>query len=1027
MPAGAVDLDELVRRLAARDPGRAEANIQSDVRTLLLYGGLNLSEESVEVVLETAAGGGRRIDVEVGRTVIEVKKNLTSGKVKAEAEAQLAGYVAGRSRTLDERYVGVLTDGADWYLYHLADGPLPSLRVASEYHVRAGDGPAAPLLVWLEGVLATRSDISATPAEVAARLGAGSPSHRLDRVSLSSLYAACRDQPRVALKRELWARLLQTAYGLHFADDDELFLGHTYLVVTAEVIAHAVIGFPIATLRADELVGGRRFEDAGIGGVVESDFFDWVLDAPGGRAFIETLARRLSRFRWEAVEHDVLKALYESVISAEQRKELGEYYTPDWLAERIVEQVVTDPAEQRVLDPSCGSGTFLFHAVRRYLAAAEQAGTPAHDAIAGVVTHVTGVDIHPVAVTLARVTYLLAIGTDRLRSARQRTGFSVPVYLGDSLQWQQGTDLLTASGDVVIATTDGAELFARQLTFPARVVDDAATFDGLVAEMAEKSRARPTRGTVPSLSGVFRRAGVHPDDEPVLEATFRALCELHDEGRDHIWGYYARNLARPRWLANKENRVDVLVGNPPWLAYRYMPAGLQSEFKARSQSRGMWAGSDVANIQDLSGYFVARSCELYLKAGGAFGFVMPAAVMSRKQYAGFRTGNFDTETGLLRLAFGQPWDFSDVESTPAVFPVPCSVVFGTRRAAGEEAEPLPSATTRWTGSLPVRDTSWNQAAPHLSSDSGEVAVRDASSAYRSRFTNGATLYPRVLLIVEEVEAGPLGMVGGVRRVRSLRSKHAPWKDVPPLEGSVEEQFVRDVFFGSNVVPFRCLPPSQAVIPLYRDRLLEEDDPDLDHFPGLAAWWRRAEHEWRERRSKKVSLSLTEQIDYRRKLAAQVPVVPRRFVYSLSGSNLAAARLSAGSALVDQSLLWAAASTDDEGLYLAAVFNSETFGNEVAPYQSKGQFGRRHFTKDVFSVPFPMYDPANELHQQLAAAATRAEQVAEQVDLATGVYFPTARRHVREALRDDGVTQVIDGLVAELLVGGTSRATAPDAV
>jgi type I restriction-modification system DNA methylase subunit len=65
--------------------------------------------------------------------------------------------------------------------------------------------------------------------------------------------------------------------------------------------------------------------------------------------------------------------LYESVIAAEQRHKLGEYYTPDWLAERMVAEVVDAPLEQRVLDPSCGSGTFLFHSVRHYLKAAEAA------------------------------------------------------------------------------------------------------------------------------------------------------------------------------------------------------------------------------------------------------------------------------------------------------------------------------------------------------------------------------------------------------------------------------------------------------------------------------------------------------------------------------------------------------------------------------------------------------------------------------------------------------------------------------
>ena len=36
-----------------------------------------------------------------------------------------------------------------------------------------------------------------------------------------------------------------------------------------------------------------------------------------------------------------MKVLYESVIDAEQRNRLGEYYTPDWLAEPIVEQTST--------------------------------------------------------------------------------------------------------------------------------------------------------------------------------------------------------------------------------------------------------------------------------------------------------------------------------------------------------------------------------------------------------------------------------------------------------------------------------------------------------------------------------------------------------------------------------------------------------------------------------------------------------------------------------------------------------------
>lgn len=75
------------------------------------------------------------------------------------------------------------------------------------------------------------------------------------------------------------------------------------------------------------LLKGQQFELAQIYGVVEKDFFDWVLKVPGGESFVRTLARRLARFDWTNVEHDVLKVLYESVIGPDTRRNLGEYYT----------------------------------------------------------------------------------------------------------------------------------------------------------------------------------------------------------------------------------------------------------------------------------------------------------------------------------------------------------------------------------------------------------------------------------------------------------------------------------------------------------------------------------------------------------------------------------------------------------------------------------------------------------------------------------------------------------------------------
>jgi hypothetical protein len=187
----------------------------------------------------------------------------------------------------------------------------------------------------------------------------------------------------------------------------------------------------------------------------------------------------------------------------------------------------------------------------------------------------------------------------------------------------------------------------RRTRFPERLLADAGHFDQLVAELADKAASRRVGSLTPSLGPTFRRFAVHPEDQEVLARTFDTMCRLHDQGRDHIWGYYVRNLARPVWLSQPANRVDVLVGNPPWLSYRFMTTAMQQSFAAMSRERGLWAGAAVATHQDLSGLFVVRCVELYLRDRGRFGFVMPLAALSRRQFAG--SGRVTTKRRLSRF------------------------------------------------------------------------------------------------------------------------------------------------------------------------------------------------------------------------------------------------------------------------------------------------------------------------------------------------------------------------------------------
>ena len=1003
------DLDALVGELAGRTSTRTEADIQAGVRDLLLYGGLNLSADDLRVQLEAQVGDRRRIDVEAGFTVIEVKKDLRSGTVLADAIAQLGGYVAARTEQLAQRYVGILTDGADWRCYRL--GPAGGLEEVTRHEVNPAQPEPAALCVWLEAILATQEAIKPTPREIDRRIGADSPGHALERATLRDLWAAAQTSPEARLKRRLWARLLTTAFGAHFTDDDALFVEHTYLVLTAEVIAHAAVGLVPGPIPPSALVTGGRFADVGIHGVAEADFFDWVLSAPGGEAFVATLARRLARFDWSAVEHDVLKHLYESVIDERQRHQLGEYYTPDWLADLMVSELVADPLHDRVLDPACGSGTFLFHAVRRYLAAADSAGADNATALAGVTGTVFGVDVHPVAVILARVTYLLAIGPARLRG--ERGELAVPVYLGDSLQWQIDHTALR-DDRLIIYTDDDRGLFTEELVFPASVLADPGSFDRLVRELTDLAARRERGGTRPAVRALLARQGLAPDDIAVLEGTFALLCDLHDHQRDHIWGYYARNLARPLWLHREEAQVDVLVGNPPWLAYRYMTEEMQKVFRAQVSARGLWAGEKVATHQDLSAYFAVRSIELYLRPGGRFGFVMPLAVLSRLAYAGFREGRYGPEFG---VAFDEPWDCEGIK--PALFPVPSSVVFG--RKTDGLARVLPNTCGRWSGRLPAAHAaSWAAASEHLTVTPGisREVQGDAASPYHGRFTQGATVVPRVLHVVEEApDPSQLGLASGLRRVRSHRSKleKPPWRDLPDRgPATVESQFVFNLHLGSTILPYRLLPPELVVLPVLDGALLSGDAPRMDVSPRLARWWREGEELWREHRSASTTLNLDERIDYQHTLTGQFPISPIRIVYSASGNTLTAARLEDPRAVVEHKLYWAACTSLEEARYLAAVFNSETLTERVRPLQSRGLFGPRDIDKYVFRLPIPLYDPDQALHRRLVAAAATAEEVANAVPLPAGMDFKAARQRVRHAVYSHGVAREIDELSATLL-------------
>jgi hypothetical protein len=161
------------------------------------------------------------------------------------------------------------------------------------------------------------------------------------------------------------------------------------------------------------------------------------------------------------------------------------------------------------------------------------------------------------------------------------------------------------------------------------------------------------------------------------------------------------------------------------------------------------------------------------------------------------------------------------------------------------------------------------------------------------------------------------------------------------------------------------------------------------------------------------LSLLDRLDYQRGMKDQFPVAPHRVVYSASGMYLAAARLSDPRAIVEHKLYWAAAATAEEADFLVGVLNSNTLTQLVAPLQARGEHNPRDFDKYIFQLPIPIFEPDNERHADLIKLARQAGEIAMALELPS-TSFQSRRRHIREALADDGIGPAIDAAVATLL-------------
>ena len=501
-------------------------------------------------------------------------------------------------------------------------------------------------------------------------------------------------------------------------------------------------------------------------------------------------------------------------------------------------------------------------------------------------------------------------------------------------------------------------------------------------------------------------------------------------GRDHIWAYYTRNLVRPVWLSTNEGRVDVVVGNPPWLTYSRSHSTLRTALEGQSKNLyRIWQGGRYAPHQDVAGLFYTRCVDLYLKPEGTIGMVLPHSALQAGQYSRWRTAEWATTAA--DLGSEPPWDLEKI--TPnTFFPVPACVIFGTKVPVSGSGVPLGSRASVWRGP---------QGGPF---DRELVALEDTSgrpvSPYGDRAYQGATITPRRLFFVEVSEGeAPTVRVQGITSVKprlGTRDK-APWKDLTQaqlasLGRPIEARHLHRIHLGETVAPFLLLPPLHAVLPLperWTDFALSSQSSNIGGLDPrslgtrMRGRWMAMCDLWEAHKKSSNKLSLLERLDYMHNLTNQITDEHAvRLVYTTSGRPTAAV-LTEPDVFIDTSLYWIRCQSTDTAHYLAAIINSQALYDQVENLMAKGAFGARHLHKHLWKLDIPEYDLKNLAHTELS---TLGNDLQDQADRKLEALAQTrkmeglasvrgvARPALREWLRTNQSAQRIEVLVQALL-------------
>ncbi len=972
-------------------------------------------------------------DLLFSNVVFEIKVDLD--KEISDAKAKLKKHLQTLYRhEPGGKHIGIATDVIVFkaYLPVIENGQVVDVKEIGSIDISRAD--VADTVLWLDSFIFSKPQIRPTAEDLKGRFGPGSPTYAIAINELQALWNEVKGYDDARLKFDLWSKNMEIVYGSK--PELRAFIDHTYLVTLVKLIVYLRLSGD--KIIKEDMIGkaltGEYFALYGKLNLIEEDFFAWILHPKIANRALKLacdIAKELLRYDFSQIDEDFFKGIYQEIVERGQRHRIGEYYTPEWLTELILKEVIGLWKEKsaeppRILDPACGSGTFLCNAIYILKEELSKRGWHSSQILDFILTGVIGVDINPLAVIIARANYLIALG-DLLHLGKP---IVIPVYVADSIKMPKTTKTLFGGIEVYEYDFDNISV-----QIPIDVAKNRKRLSQVIEGFKEAINSYRAREDKNEAYEVFERrlfSTVTDNELGILKSTLRTILTLIERGLDAIWVFMLSNIYVPAALS--ETKFDIVVGNPPWIAMRYIENKEYQDFVKSQILEYELLSSDQVELfthMEVATLFFCRASDLYLKNNGVIGFVMPRSVLT----GAFQHMNF-RKFGKPRMKLSRILDLEDVSP---LFNVPSCVLIAVKD--GETSYPVPAR--KYAGKLPAKNLKLDEAIKHLTTSDYNYeppAIPLRYSVYHDRVRDGATIIPRNLWFIDFDVHPKLGIDVDRPAIRTAGDvqRHAkePWKDIE-LRGIVEASFIYATLLGGDIVPFGYVKLRPVVLPIERIatgyRLLDVDDLRNKGFAYMASWLEKAQGFW-EKHATQRSLNnfprIISRLDYMGTLTNQNPSSRYVVLYNASGTNLVScvinrsslpdfqvlkARIKPQGFIVDYTTYFYETNDENEAHYICAVLNSSVINDAIKPLQPRGAFGERHIIRRPFMLPIPQFNPNNPSHLKLAELSKECH---EKVSLIRYTKRRTAglRDEARNAIKNE--LKEIDKLVSELLsIGG----------